>query len=845
MFRMSYHITGLTIMLKTLFIIEKKRILLRFGISIFSLSISALHATEFNINVLDLDERQKVDLSHFSDPDYVTPGEYLLSIRINTREIQQSKVQFLPSGPNNNKPTACITPDIANKLALTKEASSKIVLWNNNECADLTPISGVKISNRIGMGDLDITIPQAWLRYSDANWTPPEQWDEGINGALLDYNLVGTARRNTNNRGSDRYLSSYGTAGFNLGAWRYRADYRYFRQQSRTTQRDQFSWDQFYAYRPLPMMSADLRLGEMFSGSNLFDSYRFTGIALENNENMLPPAMRGYAPEIRGVARTNARVTVTQNGRVIHETTVPAGPFAIQSLRSGISGTLNVEVTEEDGSVSRFQTEAANLPYLTRPGHVQYKLSAGRPSNSDHHFEGPVFSSAEASWGLSSSWSIYGGTLLSDSYQSWAAGVGKNLYLLGALTADITQSRASLEQAPSTLMGHSFSLNWSKFFDSIESQVSFAGYRFSERTFMSMPQFLSALNYDSAALYSEKERYSITVSKNFSSENSNSLLSGMSTYLTYSHSTFWNASEQDRYGVSLNKYFDIGQIKGVSANLSAYKTTYNQRTDDSVYLSFSIPLRDKERVSYSAGSFNSNVNQTLTYTNNRAPDSNWNLSTRYNDEENSYLSGNYNYLASNTDASISMAWQQSSYTFLSGSLRGGITATQHGVAAHPKGNNGGTRIMVDTDGQPDVPFAQSRVTTNRAGLAVIANTSSYYDVSTRIDVQKLPKNIEATTNVLQGTLTEGAIGYRKFTVVSGAKILASITMENGKSPPFASRIKNSKGRDVAMVSDHGQAYITGVSENETLSVFWEGKAQCQVTLPATLSYLDQLLLPCK
>ncbi|MFT8210728.1 MAG: fimbria/pilus outer membrane usher protein [Symbiopectobacterium sp.] len=833
-------------MLKKLFGRENKRILLRFGVSIFSLSVSALHATEFNINVLDVDERQKVDLSHFSDPDYVTPGEYLLSIRINTREIQQSRVQFLPAGPNSNKPTACITPDIANKLALTKEASSKIVLWNNDECADLTPISGVKISNRIGMGDLDITIPQAWLRYSDASWTPPEQWDAGINGVLLDYNLVGTARRNTNNMGSDRYLSSYGTTGFNLGAWRYRADYRYFRQQSCTTQRDQFSWDQFYAYRPLPMMSADLRLGEMFSGSNLFDSYRLTGISLENNENMLPPSLRGYAPEIRGVARSNARVTVTQNGRVIHETTVPAGPFAIQSLRSGISGTMNVEVTEEDGSVSRFQTEAANLPYLTRPGHVKYKLSAGRPSNTDHHFQSPVFSSAEASWGLSSSWSVYGGTLLSDSHQSWAAGVGKNLYLLGALTADVTQSRASLEQAPSTLMGHSFSLNWSKFFDSIESQVSFAGYRFSERTFMRMPQFLSALNYDNAALYSEKERYSITLSKNFSAEGNNSLLSGMSTYLTYTHSTFWNASEQDRYGVSLNKYFDIVEIKGISANLSAYKTKYNnQRTDDSIYLSFSIPLRDKERVSYSAGSFNSKVNQTLAYTNNRATDSNWNLSTRYNDEENSYFSGNYNYLASTTDASVSMAWQQNRYTFLSGSLRGGITSTQHGVAAHPKGNNGGTRIMVDTDGQPDVPFAQSRATTNRAGIAVIADTSSYYDVSTRIDVQKLPKHIEATTNVLQGTLTEGAIGYRKFTVVSGAKILASIMLENGKSPPFATRVKNSKGRDVAIVADQGQAYITGVSENETLSVFWDGKAQCQITLPATVSYLDQLLLPCK
>ena len=830
-------------MLKLLFS-RKKWILLYFSVSYFPLGVSTLYATEFNINVLDVNERQHIDLSHFTDPDYVSPGEYLLSIRVNTREIQQRKVRFLPSGPDNNKSTVCITPDIADKLALKKEARSQIVLWNNNECADITLIPGVKISNRIGMGDLDITVPQAWLRYSDENWTPPEQWDSGVKGILLDYNLVGTVRHNANNMGSERYLSSNGTTGFNLGAWRYRADYRYYRQQSRSTQRDQFSWEQYYAYRPLPMMSADLRLGEMFSGSNLFDSYRFTGITLENNDNMLPPSLRGYAPEVRGIAQSNARVTITQNGRVIRETTVPAGPFAIQDLRSGISGTLDVAVTEEDGSVSRFQTEAANLPFLTRPGHVQYKLSVGRPSNTDHHFQGPIFSSAEASWGLSDSWSVYGGSLLSESYQSWATGVGKNLYLLGALSADVTQSRASLPQESSTLLGHSFSLNWSKLFESIDSQVNFAGYRFSEKTFMSMPQFLSALNHDYSQ-QNEKERYTITVSKNFASQGNNTLLSGVSTHLTYTHSTFWNVAKQDRYGLSLNKYFDVGEIRGVTANLSAYKTTYNQRTDDSVYLGFSIPLRERERVSYSASSFNNNVNQTLTYSNNRGPDSNWSLATRYNNEENSYLSGNYNHQASTTDANISMAWQQSRYTFLSGSLRGGITATEHGVAAHPPGRYGGTRIMVDTDGQPGVSFSQSRVITNQSGLAVIANTSSYYDVSTRIDLQKLPKNIEATTTVLQGTLTEGAIGYRKFNVVSGEKVLATITLENGQSPPFSSRVRNSQGHDVAMVADQGVAYITGISENETLSVIWDGKPQCQVTLPASVGYLEQLLLPCK
>ncbi len=36
-----------------------------------------------------------------------------------------------------------------------------------------------------GKMQLSISAPQAWLKYKDANWTPPELWDHGIAGAFL------------------------------------------------------------------------------------------------------------------------------------------------------------------------------------------------------------------------------------------------------------------------------------------------------------------------------------------------------------------------------------------------------------------------------------------------------------------------------------------------------------------------------------------------------------------------------------------------------------------------------------------------------------------------------------
>ena len=86
-------------------------------------------------------------------------------------------------------------------------------------------------------------------------------------------------------------------------------------------------------------------------------------------------------------------------------------------------------------------------------------------------------------------------------------------------------------------------------------------------------------------------------------------------------------------------------------------------------------------------------------------------------------------------------------------------------------------MMLDTDGIAGVPINNGRAYSNRFGLAVISDITSYYNTDTRIDVNKLADDVEATRAVVQGTLTEGAIGYRHFEVVKAASCW----------PPFASR----------------------------------------------------------
>ncbi len=140
-----------------------------------------------------------------------------------------------------------------------------------------------------------------------------------------------------------------------------------------------------------------MTVGEDFLNSDIFDSFRYTGLSLVSDDAMLPPNLRGYAPEVSGVARTNARVVVSQQGRVLYESLVPAGPFRIQDLSNAVSGQMDVRIEEQDGSVQAFTISTASIPYLTRPGMVRYKLASGRPTDWRHRTQGPLFGSGEFS----------------------------------------------------------------------------------------------------------------------------------------------------------------------------------------------------------------------------------------------------------------------------------------------------------------------------------------------------------------------------------------------------------------------------------------------------------------
>ncbi|WP_455884041.1 fimbria/pilus outer membrane usher protein, partial [Serratia proteamaculans] len=223
----------------------------------------------------------------------------------------------------------------------------------------------------------------------------------------------------------------------------------------------------------------------------------------------------------------------------------------------------DVRVEELDGSVQQFKMDTASIPYLTRPGQVRYKVASGRPSDGQHRVNGPVFASGEFSWGVSNGWSLFGGGVAGGDYNALALGVGRDLLMFGALSFDVTQSRAQLPYEDQTLSGGSYRLQYSKRFDETDSQVTFAGYRFSEQDFMSMSEYLDA-GTSGRRSGSSKERYNITFNQQFRDL-------GLSAYLNYSHQTYWDRPANDRFTLTLSRNFDVGRFRNLSLSATAYR----------------------------------------------------------------------------------------------------------------------------------------------------------------------------------------------------------------------------------------------------------------------------------
>lgn len=792
---------------------------------------------QFSEQMLSIDPNEHIDIARFSEIGYVQPGKYNLAWQVNQMSIGDSEFIVSESDDAPSSTFLCLTPDNLKKIPITNTARKRVKLQGNSTCFNWDSLPGTTYQIDINHQTVYITMPKEYLEYSEENWDPPSLWDEGIPGALFDYNI--NARGNQVNHGANSYaINSTGVAGLNAGAWRLRSDWQanlQHEESSETPTDRNFKWNQIYMYRAIRSLRANLSLGESYLESDIFDSFRFTGASLNTDTNMLPPNLRDYAPEVSGVARGNAQVEVSQYGRVLYQTQVPAGPFEITDLPSYASGLLDVTITEQDGSQQRYQVNANNIPFLTRPGSLRYKLAIGKPTQGNHSLEDNPFMSGELSWGVSNNWSLYSGSIASQDYKSLSSGLGRNLFEFGALSFDITRAEATMKKEDNK-KGLSYRLNYSKQLSSMEAQIQFSATKYDD-DYISMADYVY---YNQSSKYSSPEGlYNLSFNKRFSDQR-------FSTTLGYTKRTYQNRDDDYRYDIMLSRYFDILDYKNISVSLNAYHNKNDYNNDRGAFFNISIPWGTYSSVNYNATKDGGKINHTVGVFNRVSDETNYRINIGRNADR---VTGStfINHDASNASLSASSSYTEGRYAALGFNIQGGITATPYGAAIHRIGIPGNSRILTDTDGVSDIAVkGYGRATySNHYGKAVIPEIRNYYKNKIYIDMNQLPDNADVINTVDTATVTKGAIAYRKFMVNSGKKMMVFIQLSNGEVPPFGAEVYNMKGQSTGIIGEVGSTYLTGINPGEIMTVGKNKNTLCTLTIPENNALImDSMLLIC-
>jgi outer membrane usher protein FimD/PapC len=780
-------------------------------------------ATTFNSSFLSIDGKSDaVDLSQFEQPDYTMPGAYLLDVDVNDTYYGLQTIDFIAVDGRAGESRPCLAPALVAQFGLKPSLDGELRHFDDGRCVDLGAIDGATVRHLKSDGRLRITIPQAALRYTDASYLPPERWSDGIPGAMLDYRVVADTNRSFGDGGARQAQSvqAYGTIGANWRAWRLRGDYQAQANGGSAYAEHSFRFSRLYGFRALPTIESTLSFGEDYLHSDIFDTFALTGATLRSDDRMLPPALRGYAPLITGIARTSATVKVSQQGRVLLVTKVAPGPFSLQNLNTSAQGTLDVAVEEEDGAIERFQVATASVPYLARPGRLRYKLTVGKP----RHFGGtgitPLFGFAEGAYGLPLDVTLYGGAIAASGYTSAALGVGRNFGRFGALSADVTYARAQLWWNGATRSGRAYRVNYSKHFDALDADVRFFGYRFSERDYTSFSQF--AGDPTAYARAGSKQRYSATLSKRFGDT---------SSYLSYDNTTYWSRSSERRIGVTLARTFSL-RGQQISVGASAFRTQGSAGGGNTISLTATLPLGARNTLTSSVLSGNSGG--TSVGAGYIHDDPNGRTYQLYGGTTDGRASVNASLLARLPAAQLNIqaSTLAGRYAAASADLSGSFVATRYGVSAHPNGNAGDTRMLVSTDGVPGVPLVGTRTQTGARGYATLDSLPAYEVYDAAVDVEQMPLDVHVDHPIRRVVLTEGAIGYVEFPAARGRTLFVTL----GARVPFGASVQDAAdGRELGIVGEQGAVYLTRIKPNARLVVRAGERTLCELdALPDTL-----------
>jgi outer membrane usher protein len=786
----------------------------------------------FNPELLEIDNpgAGKADLTSF-EAGSQAPGIYHVDIVVDEQLVETRDVEFkgVPDKDGDTVLQPCLT------LEQLKSWGIKTALFPglaaSGQCVDLSAIPQASADFQFSTQRLLISVPQAALVPQARGYVSPDQWDEGINAAMLNYSLSGANNWQRDNNGqSDNSEYANLRPGINIGPWRLRNYTTWSRDSA-----GQDKWDTVYTYaqRDVIPLKAQFTAGDSSAPSDVFDSMPFRGAQLASDDDMLPDSLKGYAPVVRGIARTNAQVVIRQNGYQIYQSYVSPGAFEITDMYpTGGAGDLDVTIKEADGSEQHYTIPFASLPVLQREGRFKYAVTGGQYRSYDNSVEKTPFAQATGIYGLPHGFTLYGGVQESSKYQSIASGLGKNMGDFGAFSADVTQAW-SKPQGDEKTSGQSWRARYSKNILETGTNFAIAGYRYSTSGYYGMQEVLDSYSSENLQIERRRNRMELTMSQTLGGNAGSLMLSGVSEDYWNSGRTMQSMSVGYNNGWNgINYGITYTYTKNGSSTGSGKETYYDK--DQQLALNVSIPLDKFLPQSWANYNMNTskengtthNVGLSGTAMENNAL--NWNVQQGYGTDNIGY-SGNMNadYKGTYGEVNAGYAYDQNSDRLNYG-LQGGILAHADGVTfSQPLGE---TNVLIKAPGAKGVSVLnQSGAKTDWRGYTVASNLTVFRKNDVALRTDSLPDDVELELTNKTVIPTRGAVVRADYVANVGMRVLMTLTRANGQPVPFGATVSIEGTKNQAfIVGDNGQVYITGLNPDTALVAQWGAQDRCAI-----------------
>ena len=823
------------------------------------------------------------DIERYNKASVIDPGRYQVDIYLNGNFISRKAVDFrsaqdsephpclsdvflresgvlvsgIKSGDDNVDAAPAEAPLPDSRSGMTTSADTAGDTVTPGECLPFAGrVEGASSVFDLSRLRLDISVPQALMKSTPRGSVDIKNLDAGQTMAYLNYDTNYYTWSALGLKTNSFYAGL--NAGVNFGLWRLHQQSSYSYSDGGNIRYSRWNTIRAYAERPLPGIGSNLVVGQSFTSGNLLSSVGYTGIHIETDERALPDSMQGYAPVVTGIANTNARVVISQNGNAIYQTTVSPGPFRITDLNpTSFQGDLTVQVFEANGHVSTFVVPFSAVPNSRRAGASHYSLTLGRV----RQIKGAnaMFADLTYERGLTNSLTLNGATRLANDYQALLAGA-VFATRIGAFGVNASWSNA-LDVPGHHTNGWLGSVTYSHTIAATQTTFALAGYRYSTSGYRDFVDALGARaafgrgQAWSSSTYQQRNQLTVNVNQDLNSYGSLSLSLGVSNYYgARSRDTQFQISYNNRYRSwsynlsfvrqhtgSLYATYGPGFFSGESQ--TGMQTGIQYPASNAFMATVSIPLGAGPRTASLSGGVTLASNSSSTYQTSVSGIADEAQTFSYGLTGTARSGGGQHSISGNVQKNLPTITVGSSYSHGNGFWQVGATARGSAVA-HSGGVTFGPWLS-DTFGIVEAKGAEGAAVRNgqgaqvdRRGYAIVPSLTAYRYNDVALDSKGISGNAELTGNPLRVAPYPGSAVLLRFSTLTGHAVLIRSTLPDGNPLPLGADVLNSDGATIGMVGQGGQVYARVPSDRGVVTVKWSERHDSRCAIAYDLSGQD-------